>query len=154
MEDTRIRSFEDTMKMVGIDYDLLVDFFEETWALFGEIKTALENNTPVLPVVNAAFNDENRSNAIVYHFKMMTSAYMQLHADDFEPFLEMPLQDYRQARIDPTNQEIDEIGLQALSRGVFAPSGFARTLAGSSRIPMTGPCPRRSSRAGTRCWWA
>jgi Peptidase C65 Otubain len=55
---------------------------------------------------------------------MMTSSYMALHADDFEPFLEMPLDEYRQTRIDPTNQEIDQIGLQALTTGVIAPAGI------------------------------
>ena len=54
----------------------------------------------------------------------MTSSYMALHADDFEPFLEMSLDEYRQTRIDPTNQEIDQIGLQALTTGVIAPAGI------------------------------
>lgn len=124
-ELTRIRSFEDTMKMAGVDYELLEDFFEETWELFRKIVDAFEKNTPAMPVIIGVFNDDNRSNAIVYHFKMMTSSYMALHADDFEPFLEMPLDQYRQARIDPTNQEIDQIGLQALSTGVIAPAGLA-----------------------------
>ena len=55
---------------------------------------------------------------------MMTSSYMVLHADEFEPFLEMPLDEYRQTRIDPTNQEIDQIGLQALTTGVIMPAGI------------------------------
>ena len=113
------------MKMAGVQYDLLEDFFEQTWGLFEQLRNALMTGTPALPLVVAAFNDDGRSNAIVYHFKMMTSSYMALHADEFEPFLEMPLDQYRQARIDPTNQEIDQIGLQALSAGVLAPAGLA-----------------------------
>jgi ubiquitin thioesterase protein OTUB1 len=54
---------------------------------------------------------------------MMTSSYMALHADDFEPFLEMPLDEYRQSRIDPATQEIDQIGLTGLTTGVIAPAG-------------------------------
>ena len=49
---------------------------------------------------------------------------MVLHADDFEPFLEMPLDEYRQTRIDPTNQEIEQSGLQALTTGVVMPAGI------------------------------
>ena len=49
---------------------------------------------------------------------------MALHADNFEPWLEMPLDEYRQTRIDPTNQEIDQVGLQALTIGVIAPAGI------------------------------
>lgn len=55
----------------------------------------------------------------------MTSAYMQLRAEQYEPFLEMPLGNYRAARIDPANQEIDQIGLQALTDAVIAPANFA-----------------------------
>lgn len=55
----------------------------------------------------------------------MTSAYMQLRADQYEPFLEMPIADYRVSRIDPANQEIDQIGLQALTDAVIAPADFA-----------------------------
>lgn len=124
-ENIRMQSFGELMKMAGVAYELLEDFFNQTWDLFGEILNAIGKGEPALPLVAAAFNDEERSNGIVYHFKMMTSSYMALHADDFEPFLEMPLDQYRQARIDPTNQEIDQIGLQALSTGVIQPAGFA-----------------------------
>ena len=36
----------------------------------------------------------------------------------------MPLSDYRASRIDPAQQEIDQIGLQALVDSVIAPAGF------------------------------
>jgi ubiquitin thioesterase protein OTUB1 len=120
-----MRSFEDLMKMAGVNYELLEDFFDQTWELFKALSEALMKGMPAMPLVIDAFNDEGRSNAIVYHFKMMTSSYMAMHPDGYEPFLEMPLDHYRQARIDPTNQEIDQIGLQALSDGVIAPAGFA-----------------------------
>jgi ubiquitin thioesterase protein OTUB1 len=55
----------------------------------------------------------------------MTSAWMQLNSDRYEPFLEMPMLEYRQSRIDPSNQEIDQIGLQALTDGVIGPAGIA-----------------------------
>ena len=55
----------------------------------------------------------------------MTSAFMALRPDTYEPFLEMPLAEYRAMRIDPTNQEIDQIGLQALVDGVISPAGIA-----------------------------
>jgi ubiquitin thioesterase protein OTUB1 len=57
--------------------------------------------------------------------QMMTSAFMQLREDQYQPFLEMPLNEYRLSRIDPTNQEIDQIGLQALTDGVIAPACIA-----------------------------
>ena len=127
------------MKMAGCDYDLLADMFEYTWELFDNIRRAVENGTTDENVIMDALNSTEKSDAIVYHFKvswlnllrfnaydqqMMTSSHMALFPDGYEPFLEMPLNDYRQARIDPTNQEIDQIGLQALTSGVIAPGGI------------------------------
>lgn len=55
----------------------------------------------------------------------MTSGFMQLNLNSYEPFLEMSMTEYRQQRIDPANQEIDQVGLQALTDGVIAPAGIA-----------------------------
>jgi ubiquitin thioesterase protein OTUB1 len=56
---------------------------------------------------------------------MMTSSFMQLHPDNYEPFLEMTVQQYCLTRIDPANQEIDHIGLQALTDAVIRPAYIA-----------------------------
>jgi ubiquitin thioesterase protein OTUB1 len=56
---------------------------------------------------------------------MMTSAFMELHPDRYEAFLEMSVQQYRLTRIDPSNQEIDHVGLQALTDAVIAPAYIA-----------------------------
>src|ERR1700761_2730188 len=58
-------------------------------------------------------------------FQMMTSAFMELNQDRYEAFLEMPVHEYRVSRIDPTNQEIDHVGLQALTDAVIAPAYIA-----------------------------
>jgi ubiquitin thioesterase protein OTUB1 len=55
----------------------------------------------------------------------MTSACMAASPDSYEPFLEIPLSEYRVTRIDPAKQEIDQIGLQALTTGVIAPCGIS-----------------------------
>jgi ubiquitin thioesterase protein OTUB1 len=124
-EKARVESFNEMMKLAGFDVDFLKDMFDDTWTLFDAIRTSLENNTLDLSLLVNALNEENRSNSIIYHFKMMTSAYMVLHADDFAPFLEISVEEYRRMRIDPILQEIDQIGLQALTTGVIAPAGIA-----------------------------
>lgn len=123
-EKIRFQTFEDTMRMIGLDYDILVDMFDSTWELYDKVLEAVQSSNPHESVVLNFLNDENVSNSIVYHFKMVTSAYMQLHADQYEPFLEMPIEQYRVARIDPTNQEIDQMGLQALTDAVLRPANF------------------------------
>ena len=127
--------------MAGCDYELLADLFDSTWELFEAVRKAMENQATGESVLMDAMNDQTKSDAIVYHFKvsqtsldrrmhphikqMMTSSHMALRPDDYEPFLEMSLDEYRQSRIDPTNQEIDQVGLQALTTGVIAPGGIA-----------------------------
>lgn len=69
-EMSRLKSFEDTMRMAGIDYDILVDMFDYTWDLFDDIRQALERHDKSESVILKLMNDENVSNSIVYHFKV------------------------------------------------------------------------------------
>ncbi|KAK5937840.1 hypothetical protein PMZ80_009969 [Knufia obscura] len=124
LEKIRFETFADMMTQIGMDYSLLADMFDYTWQLFDKVIEAVQNNVPDDNIILNILNDENPSNSVVYHFKMVTSAYMQLHPDDYEPFLEMPVDQYRVARIDPANQEIDQIGLQALTHAVIGAAGF------------------------------
>ena len=50
---------------------------------------------------------------------------MQFNAAQYEPFLETTVQEYRSSRIDAHAQEIEQVGLQALTDGVIAPAGIA-----------------------------
>ncbi|OAL21025.1 hypothetical protein AYO22_08309 [Fonsecaea multimorphosa] len=128
-ELVRLRSFEQTMRSVGIDYDIIIDMFDYTWELFDALKAAVERRDTNESVLLDSLNDENISNSIVYHFKMMTSSFMQLQPDRYEAFLEMPVQQYCLTRIDPANQEIDHVGLQALTDAVIAPAYIALEVA-------------------------
>jgi len=125
IEKIRFETFAETMTQIGMDYELLADMFDYTWQLFDTIIEAVQNNVPDDNIILNILNDENPSNSVVYHFKMVTSAYMQLHEDNYAPFLEIPVDQYRVTHIDPTNQEIDQIGLQALTDAVISPAGFA-----------------------------
>lgn len=123
-ERIRFESYAETMRMIGIDYDLMVDMFDYTWEVFDRLLEAVQQNNRSDAVILDILNDENKSNSIVYHFKMVTSAFMKLREEDYQPFLEISVDEYRIARIDPTNQEIDQIGLQVLTNAVINPAGF------------------------------
>ncbi|KAK5194539.1 hypothetical protein LTR99_003041 [Exophiala xenobiotica] len=124
-EKVRLLSFEQTMRAVGIDYDIIIDMFDYTWELFDAIKTAVGRGDMSDTVLLEAMNDQGRSDSIVYHFKMMTSSFMQLQADRYAPFMDMSVTQYCLTRIDPANQEIEHIGLQALNDAVIAPAYIA-----------------------------
>jgi thymidylate synthase ThyX len=70
VEELRIKSFEEIMKMAGVDYDLLVDMFDNTWELFDAIKKAMQNSQDAEAVLMNILNDESISESIVYHFKV------------------------------------------------------------------------------------
>ncbi|KAK5069582.1 hypothetical protein LTS08_007621 [Lithohypha guttulata] len=124
-EKIRFESYGDTMKMVGIDYDLMVDMFDYTWELFDAVTQAVQTNGQRDSVILNIMNDENKSNSIVYHFKMVTSAYMKLREEEYVPWTEtLNVDEYRIRRIDPTNEEIDELGLKVLTDAVILPAGF------------------------------
>ena len=55
----------------------------------------------------------------------MTSAFMQVQPERYRAFLEMEVPQYCETRIDPANQEIDHIGLQALTDAVISPAYIA-----------------------------
>lgn len=50
---------------------------------------------------------------------------MQVQSERYENFLEMSVNQYCLTRIDPANQEIDHIGLQALTDAVISPAYIA-----------------------------
>lgn len=120
IEKLRFESFADSMRMLGLDYEMLADLFTPTFELFDKIQNAVNNGINDIQIVTDDLNNEHVSNYIVYHFKMITGTHMQLRADQYEPFLEMTVEEYRIKRIDPTVQEIDQIGLQALTDAVIS----------------------------------
>lgn len=124
LEKLRLESFKETMLMVGLDYDILQDMFDSTWELFDAILQTVRSGARDTTVVLNILNDPTKSDFIVYHFKSMTSAFMRLRSDDYAPFLEMTVDEYCMTRIDPAQQEIDQIGLQALTDAVISQAGF------------------------------
>ena len=68
-ELVRLQSFEQTMRAVGIDYDIIIDMFDYTWELFDALKAAAEQGDKNEAVLLESLNDENKSDSIVYHFK-------------------------------------------------------------------------------------
>lgn len=69
-ERVRLQSFEQTMRAVGIDYDIIIDMFDYTWELFDAIKEAIEKGNKNEAVLLDCMNDQPKSDSIVYHFKV------------------------------------------------------------------------------------
>jgi ubiquitin thioesterase protein OTUB1 len=56
--------------------------------------------------------------------QILTGAWLRTHADDYQPYLEVPLEEYCKTRIDPATSEIEHVGLTALVDLLIKPAGI------------------------------
>ncbi|KAM5496507.1 putative ubiquitinyl hydrolase 1 [Microsporum canis] len=123
-ELARIKSFNRMFDAVGQQEHLYEIFVDATEELLNHMIEHIAGDNPDDMFILETFNDEWNSNAIITHFRLMTSAWMQLNSERYEAFLSVPIEQYCSRTIDTVRTEIDEIGLQALVDGVIEASGF------------------------------
>ncbi|KAJ5162162.1 hypothetical protein N7492_007554 [Penicillium capsulatum] len=123
-ELARIKSLNTLLDQVGQQehlYEIFVDASEE---VFAQTSTAIQNGDQDETFLVNAFNEEYNSNAVITHFRLLTSAWMKLNPHRYQAFLSLPLEQYCATQIETVRTEIDEIGLQALVDGVIEGAGF------------------------------
>lgn len=81
-EKVRLQSFEQMMRAVGIDYDIIIDMFDYTWDLFDTILDAIQRGDQNESSLLETINDENQSNSILYHFKVCAHRWKPLVLGD------------------------------------------------------------------------
>jgi Peptidase C65 Otubain len=69
-EKARLQSFNNTLVAVGYDFSMVELFVDETIELFESLRQAVESGDRSDELLLNTFNDENRSNSIVFHFKV------------------------------------------------------------------------------------
>jgi ubiquitin thioesterase protein OTUB1 len=139
-EKARVQSFNDILVTVGYEFTMVELFVDETMDLFDSVLRAITSGDRSDRLLLDVFNDANRSNSIVVHFKvcvpplkhqtvifpdqyqLLTSATMKLNPDQYQPYLEQSVFDYCQSNVDAFGPEMEEISLQALTNGVIAPA--------------------------------
>ncbi|KAL2868441.1 OTU family ubiquitin thioesterase [Aspergillus lucknowensis] len=124
-ELVRIKSLNHLLDQVGQQEHLYEIFVDATEEVFGQITGAIERGERDDSFLAELFNDEYNSNAIITHFRLLTSAWMKLNPHRYQAFLSMPLDQYCATRIETVKTEIDEVGLQGLVDGVIDGSGIA-----------------------------
>ncbi|KAL1963799.1 hypothetical protein VTN77DRAFT_7865 [Rasamsonia byssochlamydoides] len=124
-ELSRIKSLNRLLDQVGQQEHLYEIFVDATEELLTQIIHSIQNGVPDESFLMNAFNSEYNSNAIITHFRLLTSAWMKLNPHRYQAFLSIPLDQYCATRIETVKSEIDEVGLQALVDGVIEGSGFA-----------------------------
>lgn len=126
MEFARIVSLNNLMSMAGMEPYIFEDFVDATITLFNRISASPVIDRPydVSPVMDA-FNDTELSNAIITHFKFLTSSWMKSRPDYYAPFLDQSVKAYCESQVEPYGIEIDHVGLMALIDCLILPASLA-----------------------------
>lgn len=123
-EIQRMKSLTTLLERVGLSDSIYEIFVDATEDVLNRTQAAIQNGAQDESFLVEAFNEGYCSDAIITHFRILTSAWMKLNPNRYQAFLPMPLNQYCSSRIDPVKTEIDEVGLQALIDGVIEGSGF------------------------------
>lgn len=65
----------------------------------------------------------------------LTSAWLQTHPDEFQPFLDQPIAEYCAAHIEPTAPEIEHVGMDALAKMLIYPAAIMLDVLYLDRTP-------------------
>ncbi|KAK4697893.1 hypothetical protein P7C71_g256, partial [Lecanoromycetidae sp. Uapishka_2] len=115
--------FDDLGKL-GNKEMMYEEFVEETLNLLKETARSLPNHDGERTIL-AAFNNQDTSNAITYHFRMIAGAWLRSHADHYSMFLpDGDIETYCSTTIDPFSVELEHIGLQALATALINEAGI------------------------------
>ncbi|KAF1982881.1 cysteine proteinase [Aulographum hederae CBS 113979] len=121
-EETRLRSLANLFLALGHPEHVYEDFAEETYSLLRTIANTNDDGETLL----ATFNDYGTSMSIITHIKLLTSAWIQTHPEQFAPYVvPQTIQEYCQRSIEAANCEIENVGLSALADVLVKPAGFA-----------------------------
>ncbi|KAF3314998.1 hypothetical protein TWF173_004214 [Orbilia oligospora] len=127
-EHNRIEALCAMMDSVGMADYLYEDFVIETKNLLKTIgKSPVVDDPYNDKVLVKAFNEDEISNSIITHLKLLTSAYMKCHPDAYAPFLidHPTIDDYCGAQIEPYGVQIDHLGIKALIDVLFFPANLS-----------------------------
>ncbi|KAF3912727.1 hypothetical protein ABW21_db0209362 [Orbilia brochopaga] len=124
-EQARVKAMNKLMDGVGMSEYLYEDFVEETMQLFSALQQSPVIDNPYDDqLLLATFNDEAMSNGIITHLRLLTAGQLKLNPANYEPFIEMTIQEYCASAVEPFNVQIDHIGVKALIDILFLPAGF------------------------------
>ncbi|KAI9703214.1 MAG: hypothetical protein M1836_007779 [Candelina mexicana] len=125
IEEARLKSLDNLLRSVGWEEHAYEDFVEETILLLRSTAASIPVTDGGAALLNS-FNDPNISNAIITHFRLITSAWMRTHAEAYQPFvIDQTVEQYCASEIEPYQVEIEHLGMKALIDALIKPAGFA-----------------------------
>ncbi|EAT92473.2 hypothetical protein SNOG_00978 [Parastagonospora nodorum SN15] len=125
-EEARLNSLGNLLDHIGYSRDLWIDFADGAFDLMRKLADSLQAMDGQAPdILLQTFNDFNESMSIITYVKLLASAWVQTHADEFRHFVPMgDVKAYCANNIEPTKCEADNIGIAALAEALIKPAGF------------------------------
>ncbi|KAJ4362154.1 hypothetical protein N0V95_001502 [Ascochyta clinopodiicola] len=125
-EEARLNSMGNLLEHIGYSRDIWIDFADEAFELLRKLATSVHAmDGAAADILLQSFNDMGVSMAIITYFKLLASAWVQSHADDFRHFVPMgDVKAYCANNIEPAQCEADNIGVAALADALVKPAGF------------------------------
>lgn len=107
---------------------MIEDFLEETSELLKEISASIHDPDTAIAVLTTKFNDD-ASLGILYHLRLLASAWLKGHSDQYGAWCGNDPEHYCQTVIEPPEHEIDELGISLLVEVLLKPAGFILEIA-------------------------
>ncbi|GKT42831.1 ubiquitin-activating enzyme E1 1 [Colletotrichum spaethianum] len=136
-EAARIQSLDQYLLRVGgYDRMLFEDMVEETITLLKDLAQNIVNPQLATHVLVQRFNDQDASNAIIYHLRLLASSWLKGNPESYEPFIpaETGIAGYC-AELERPNREIEHLGITLLVQVLLKPVNFVLEIAYLDRSP-------------------
>ncbi|KIN07608.1 hypothetical protein OIDMADRAFT_108384 [Oidiodendron maius Zn] len=128
-EIARLTSLNNLITTVGgVEEWLFEDMVAETISLLRDLVTTMQSSPDAAEqLLLQRFNNPEVSNAIVYHLRMLASAWLKGNAAIYQDFIhgDLGVEGYCKEWLDAPNQEIDHLGIMLLIDVLLKPVGFA-----------------------------
>ncbi|GKT96627.1 ubiquitin thiolesterase [Colletotrichum tofieldiae] len=136
-EAARIQSLDQYLLRVGgYDRMLFEDMVEETITLLKDLAQNIANPQLAMHILAQRFNDQDASNAIIYHLRLLASSWLKGNPESYEPFIpaETGIAGYC-GELERPNREIEHLGITLLVQVLLKPVNFVLEIAYLDRSP-------------------
>lgn len=115
---------------------ILEDFTEVTFDLMKEISELLPDRAQALAKLTDIFNTPDIAGSIIYHFRLLSSAWLKGHRDTYVSFItDMTVDGYCSSLIERPYVEIEQLGVILLVEVLLKPANFVLEIAYLDRSP-------------------
>lgn len=116
-------------KVGGNDPYLFEDMVETTFELMRGMITALSEGRDPTGLLMQNFNDFETSSPIIYHMRLLASAWLKGNFAEYEAFIPGNVDGYCDEWIMPVDREIDHLGIVLLYNILLKPANIALEIA-------------------------